>query len=382
MWSFFDKISEQVTKYATFFGQLWYVLVFVFRAIVVMSIGGSVYGDEQGAFQCSTAIVGCENMCYNDFAKISHMRFWAFQLIAIASPTVFFHFYSLHTQGQMQKLKAAEDDLKKIEEGGEDEYLNLDAKGIKEVNRIGKRKKTIGNIKTRKVMQGSELQEIPYTSKIHYVYFLTIIIRLIFEAIFIYLGHRLFRLMVVDCEGNYGPQHWCNTHNPIDYIWMEVPAVYHCRNSDVCMQHIDQNGNGFVPCYVSRPYEKTVFLRYMGVLSGICFIVSILELCVIAGRKAWKKRSKKQSNNFMTLAPMPGKNDDPRLNSVFYQPSHAPGRYDDPRRPLYPSLGVPVRISNVPNNMGNGGVTNYDKKHNKGSMESIPDSIHSETKDL
>jgi len=375
MWSFLDKISEQVTKYATFFGQLWYVLVFVFRAIVVMSIGGSVYGDEQGAFQCSTKIVGCENMCYNDFAKISHMRFWAFQLIAVASPTVFFHFYSLHTQGQIQKLKSAEDNLKKIEEGGEDEYLNLDAKAEKDIRKMSRRKKTIGNVKTRKVMSGSQLEEIPYTNKIHYVYFLTIIIRLVFEGLFIYLGHRLFRMMVVDCDSKlYGDASWCDTHNPIDYIWMEVPAVYQCRNSEVCTQHINQDGHGFVPCYVSRPYEKTVFLRYMGVLSGICFIVSILELCVVISRKMWKKHKSgsKASNNFMTMAPLPGKNDiDPRHNSVFYQPAHAPGRFDD-RRPLYPSLGVPVRITN-----GNG----Y-KKHHKGSMESLADSIHEmETKE-
>lgn len=39
-----------------------------------------VYGDEQAAFKCSTDVVGCQNICYNEFAKISHMRFWAFQV--------------------------------------------------------------------------------------------------------------------------------------------------------------------------------------------------------------------------------------------------------------------------------------------------------------
>ena len=243
---------------------------------------------------------------------------------------------------------------------------------------MSRRKKTIGNIKTRKVLSGSQLEEIPYTSKIHYVYFLTIIIRLVFEAIFIYLGHKLFRTMVVDCETKlYGDPSWCDTHNPIDYVWMEVPATYECRNKEVCMQHINEAGHGFTPCYVSRPYEKTVFLRYMGLLSGICFIVSILELCVVISRKMWKKHKsvrKQKPSNFMTLAPLPGKGQmDPRHNSVFYQPAHAPGRFDDPRRPLYPSLGVPVRITN-----GNG----YKKDHHKGSMDSIADSIKSETKEV
>ena len=133
MWNFFDKISQQVNKYATFFGQLWYVLVFVFRAMVAMSIGKPVYVDEQQKFECSTKIVGCENKCYDSFAKVSHMRFWAFQLIAVAAPTVFFHFYSMHVQGNIEKLKEAEANLKKVEDGGEDDYLNLDDKAERNI---------------------------------------------------------------------------------------------------------------------------------------------------------------------------------------------------------------------------------------------------------
>lgn len=40
----------------------------------------SVYGDEQSAFKCSTQEPGCVNMCFNEFSKISHIRFWAFQV--------------------------------------------------------------------------------------------------------------------------------------------------------------------------------------------------------------------------------------------------------------------------------------------------------------
>merc|ERR1719427_1559591 len=36
--------------------------------------------------------------------------------------------------------------------------------------------------------------------------------------------------------------------------------------------------NGYVPCFVSRPYEKTVFLRYMNILSFICMLITMFEV--------------------------------------------------------------------------------------------------------
>ena len=365
MWGFLEKLSEQVNKYATFFGQLWYVLVFVFRAIVVMSLGGAVYGDEQGAFQCSTKIVGCTQKCYNDFAKISHMRFWAFQLIAVVAPTVFFHFYSSYVLGEIQKLKTAEENVKKIEEGGEDVYLTLDAKAEKDIRKMSRRQKKVGNVKTKKIMDGHELKEIPYTSKIHWVYFLTVVARIIIEGIFIWLAFLLFRYMVVDCEKEYGPQSWCETSNPMSYLWMEVPPIYECRDMEVCTQHVNEKGEGYTPCFVSRPYEKTVFLRYMGVLSGMCFIVSIVELCVILSRKAWKKRkaSVKRKQTFMDMAPLTEKQSG-RYSNPYYPPSNPPGPYGD-RRQLYSGLAVPIRISSRQDNL----------KDKKGSVESLTASV-------
>ena len=41
----------------------------------------TVYNDEQSMFQCITDTgAGCENQCYNDFAPISHIRYWAFHV--------------------------------------------------------------------------------------------------------------------------------------------------------------------------------------------------------------------------------------------------------------------------------------------------------------
>jgi len=46
----FIAFNRQVTKYSTFLGQLWYILVFVFRLIVVVTIGGA------GWYQCISCV--------------------------------------------------------------------------------------------------------------------------------------------------------------------------------------------------------------------------------------------------------------------------------------------------------------------------------------
>ena len=40
----------------------------------------TVYEDEESTFECSTKFKGCDSMCYNEYSKISHLRFWSFQV--------------------------------------------------------------------------------------------------------------------------------------------------------------------------------------------------------------------------------------------------------------------------------------------------------------
>ncbi|CAK8678992.1 unnamed protein product [Clavelina lepadiformis] len=349
MWHLLEKISEQVTKYSTFLGQLWYILVFVFRLIVVVTIGGSVYGDEQSAFKCSTDVVGCANICYNEFAKISHIRFWAFQLLAVATPTVFFHFYSMYMSGEIQKLKTSEEKLRLMEDGEADHMLPTNPDRERDFKKMSKRRKSVGHVKVRRIYSGNELKEIPYTNKIHYAYYVSIVFRLVMEAIFMYFGYLLFKNMDVTCELDAkGP--WCESqHNPFYFLWMKVPAMYRCRGNPgtevytACTMHV--MNDGFVPCFVSRPYEKTVFLCYMGVLSGLCFLISALELVVVTVRRFFKNRKPKHKHLF-------GNNHrSSRPESVFYGPAptapNGPGKYGFNETEAYygGSLAVPIRIA-------------------------------------
>lgn len=332
MWHLLEKISEQVTKYSTFLGQLWYLCVFVFRLIVVATIGGAVYGDEQSAFKCSTQEPGCTNMCFNVFSKISHIRFWAFQLLAVSTPVVFFHFYSMTVTGQIEKLKKDEEAIKAEE--GEFELMD-DPKMEKDFRKLARRRKSIGNVKVRKVYTGGDLKEIPFTRKIHYAYYVTIVMRLVLEAVFIYLAYGLFKFKDVSTTYNMGP---------LDFLWFRVPAMYSCTGDSpevraACHQATGIKPNyGHVPCWVSRPWEKTIFMRYMNILSGICFLLCAFELIYLTMKGLMGKAEKKNAPRLLRGH----SRNHPRQDSVFY--ATAPNTHHLENETMYPTLAVPIRL--------------------------------------
>jgi len=294
MWNLLEKITTQVHNYSSSVGQAWYILVFGYRLVVITSLGGSVYGDEQGAFQCSVTIAGCANMCYNAFAKISHLRFWAFQLIAISTPTIFFHFYSLHIQSQIEKIRETEKVIKSLETGeAVNESSQCETKFEKEVRKLPRKRKTVGKYKMKEVYNGTEKKVVPHTRKIKILFIISLLIRLSFEILFTYFGYKLFNIE----NGEVSQSSFMN------FLWMRVPALYRCKdNGDhelrlACRQHLFDD-QGFVPCWVSRPYEKTVFLRYMNILSFICMLITAAEVLQFIFRQINHQKSVQRRTNY------------------------------------------------------------------------------------
>ncbi|XP_076819890.1 uncharacterized protein LOC143465457 isoform X2 [Clavelina lepadiformis] len=95
-WHLLEKSFDEIGKQSTFIGRIWIIILFVFRIIAVTRIGDVLYGDEQAAFKCNTKQVGCDNVCFNEFSPISHIRFWGFQIILVATPAIMFMVYAVH----------------------------------------------------------------------------------------------------------------------------------------------------------------------------------------------------------------------------------------------------------------------------------------------
>ena len=56
-------------------------------------------------------------------SKLNRDFILSYQLLAVATPTVFFHFYSMYMSGEIQKLKTSEEKLRLMEDGEADHML-------------------------------------------------------------------------------------------------------------------------------------------------------------------------------------------------------------------------------------------------------------------
>nr|XP_039263746.1 gap junction beta-2 protein-like [Styela clava] len=318
MWSGIEKILEHVSSYSSNAGKLWYLLVFVFRLIVVVTVGQSVYSDEQSAFRCSTKVIGCDNVCYDRFSKISHIRFWAFQLLAVTAPSVVFHFYSLNVGARIEKIRMAEnaaDDDSNV--GLEDNSVFGSVKaGLNQRDRkkLLRRRKSVGAFKQKKVFAthaNNALVDLTITRNIRIAYLTNVCMRIVLEALSLYCAYSLFHFTDYTVKNDY---------NPFEIILIRVPQVFRCDGENVewaCGQHMSLGDqSGYVPCWVSRPWEKTIFMCYMNILSAICFLLSVIEFVQLSFKYTKNFRKKRQRKPLISFNHQESRMDVPTFRSV------------------------------------------------------------------
>uniref|UniRef100_A0A4W5L0X0 Gap junction protein cysteine-rich domain-containing protein n=1 Tax=Hucho hucho TaxID=62062 RepID=A0A4W5L0X0_9TELE len=77
-------------NHSTVIGKIWLTMLLIFRILLVTLVGDAVYSDEQSKFTCNTLQPGCNNVCYDTFAPVSHLRFWVFQIVLVSTPSIFY----------------------------------------------------------------------------------------------------------------------------------------------------------------------------------------------------------------------------------------------------------------------------------------------------
>ncbi|NXH67836.1 CXG1 protein, partial [Hydrobates tethys] len=206
-WSFLTRLLEEINNHSTFVGKIWLTVLIVFR-IVLTAVGGeSIYYDEQSKFVCNTQQPGCENVCYDAFAPLSHVRFWIFQIIMVATPSVLYLGFAMHRIARMpessrRRAPAARRAHPMIFEEIEVEKEKSPEGGEKHDGR-------------RRIKQDGLMR----------VYVLHLLCRSLLETAFLFGQYLLYRF--------------------------EVSPSYVCSRSP-CPHTVD--------CFVSRPTEKTIFL--------------------------------------------------------------------------------------------------------------------------
>uniref|UniRef100_A0A8D2APJ3 Gap junction protein n=1 Tax=Sciurus vulgaris TaxID=55149 RepID=A0A8D2APJ3_SCIVU len=95
-WAFLGSLLDAVQLQSPLVGRLWLVVMLIFRILVLATVGGAVFEDEQEEFVCNTLQPGCRQTCYDRAFPVSHYRFWLFHILLLSAPPVLFVIYSMH----------------------------------------------------------------------------------------------------------------------------------------------------------------------------------------------------------------------------------------------------------------------------------------------
>ncbi|XP_066543462.1 gap junction gamma-1 protein [Amia ocellicauda] len=280
-WSFLTRLLEEIHNHSTFVGKVWLTILVVFR-IVLTAVGGeSIYYDEQSKFVCNTHQPGCENVCYDAFAPLSHVRFWVFQIIVISTPSIMYLGFAIHkitrmndddyrpkTRNRMVMVRrGACRDYEEAEDNGEEDPMIFEEIEPEKDKKDEKDKKA--EKPPEKKHDGRRRIKKDGLMKI---YVMQLLARSIFEVAFLFGQYILYGF--------------------------EVVPSYVCTRSP-CPHTVD--------CFVSRPTEKTIFLLIMYVVSGLCLLMDIFEMFHLgfgAIRDTLRKRSRRLPGGVGTRPPL------------------------------------------------------------------------------
>ncbi|CAM9808049.1 unnamed protein product [Bubo scandiacus] len=249
-WSFLTRLLEEIHNHSTFVGKIWLTVLIVFR-IVLTAVGGeSIYYDEQSKFVCNTEQPGCENVCYDAFAPLSHVRFWVFQIILVATPSVMYLGYAIHKIARMVEHGEADRRIRSksfsmrwkqhrgLEETEEDHEEDPMMYPEIELESERENKEQQGPAKAkhdgrRRIREDGLMK----------IYVLQLLARTTFEIGFLVGQYFLYGFA--------------------------VSPIFVCSRKP-CPHKID--------CFISRPTEKTIFLLIMYGVSCMCLLLNVWEM--------------------------------------------------------------------------------------------------------
>lgn len=216
-------------------------------------------------------------------------------MMFVVVPSLIFMTYAQFQVGQVDKAEAQMNKL--LEHGKEDEsgelvhpwtrphrisgrhlYIFL-VYTSSDYTRLHKKTKKLG-VEKKKVKQtvtkDGGVEEVVWTPKIRFVYILHLIAKLGLECTFFYLSYLL--------------QIQQSKRTGIQGFW--VPEKYECTHGET-EENSACSQNPLIPCWVSRPWEKTIFMLYMTIVTIISICLCLAEFFYVLTRTAKKGFEKK-----------------------------------------------------------------------------------------
>ncbi|XP_066521374.1 gap junction gamma-1 protein-like [Hoplias malabaricus] len=259
-WSFLTRLLEEIHNHSTFVGKIWLTVLIVFR-IVLTAVGGeSIYYDEQSKFVCNTGQPGCENVCYDTFAPLSHVRFWVFQIILVATPSLMYLGYAVNKIARLEESKDSgigtqrknrkmylgrrqHRGLEEVEEDQQEDPMIYEAADVENQSDSSPQGRGGQNARGTVIKTRHDGRQRIQRDGLMRVYVLQLFARSALEVGFLAGQYALYGFA--------------------------MPARYECSVKP-CPHMVD--------CFVSRPTEKTIFLLIMYGVTVLCLLLNIWEM--------------------------------------------------------------------------------------------------------
>ncbi|XP_010884517.1 gap junction beta-2 protein-like [Esox lucius] len=215
-----------VNHHSTSLGKVWLSVLFIFRVSVLVLAAESVWGDEQSDFVCNTLQPGCENVCYDHFFPMSHIRLWCLQLVFVSTPALLVAMYVAYRNHADKRQVLLRGSV------------------------AGDRRSDRARAAQEAELEGLRRRRLPIAGRLWWTYACSLVVRLLFEGGFMYALYVL-------------------------YDGFQMPRLVQCDQWP-CPNLVD--------CFVSRPTEKTVFTVFMASSSCICMALNLAELAYLIAK--------------------------------------------------------------------------------------------------
>uniref|UniRef100_A0A8C1ER16 Gap junction protein n=2 Tax=Cyprinus carpio TaxID=7962 RepID=A0A8C1ER16_CYPCA len=235
-WSFLTRLLDEISNHSTFVGKIWLTLFIIFRIVLTVVGGESIYYDEQSKF-----------------------------IILITTPTIMYLGFAMHKIARMNDdeykptnrkrmpmiNRGANRDYEEAEDNGEEDPMMTEE--ILPEKEKAPEKPAPKHDGRRRIKRDGLMK----------MYILQLLSRVVFEIGFLFGQYILYGF--------------------------EVAPSYVCTRSP-CPHTVD--------CFVSRPTEKTIFLLIMYAVSCLCLSLTVLEILHLglSGiRDAFRRRARGHS---------------------------------------------------------------------------------------
>nr|XP_057924433.1 gap junction Cx32.2 protein-like [Doryrhamphus excisus] len=229
-WSYLSKLLNKVQAHSTVVGKIWMSVLFLFRIFVLGAAADNVWADEVSQFYCDSKEPGCQNSCYNSMFPMSYVHYWVLQITIVSTPTLV---YLGHAVLVIHREK------KRMEQ---------------------ERSKANGNVAI-KAKYTDDRGKVKIQGILFYTYVTQLVFKIILEVAFTVGQFYVF-----------GP--------------LVIVSSFHCKKWPPCAHDIGSR------CFISRPTEKTVFIFFMLVVTGISVLLNVVEIMYLLCNK--RQNRKKQ----------------------------------------------------------------------------------------